>query len=152
MVGWVRLESLPTGAVLAGKYHWGQSAQPNAAYRLSVRPGRRLVFIVSPNGEYLTSYSLAGDTALAMGQWHHVAAVFDAAAGQMRIYLDGDLEAAKTVSYHRINVTDEAFYLAANVDSSDAVAQHLDGALDEWQIYAEPLSESQIETLMAQTR
>ena len=150
MVGWVKPES-PTGLVIGGKYHWGQSSQPNAAYRLSLNGSGNLTWIVSPNGLFSEDYALSGSSVLTAGQWHHVAGVFDSGSGQLRVYVDGVLDGSKSVSYNAINVTTEAFYLGANTNGSGQAAQFFDGALDEWRVYAEALSESDIEALLNQT-
>ncbi len=146
LVGWVNIESLPSDfAMLAAKYEWGVN---NRAYRFGFGSDGRLHLVVSPDGTYdLNSFGLTGQTALRSGQWYHVAAVFDANAQTLRLYVDGLLDASRSVGFNSINISTAPFMLAANLQNGTAV-QHLDGQLDEWYVYAEALTATDIQALM----
>jgi hypothetical protein len=76
-----------------------------------------------------------------------VAAVFDAQARTMTLYLDGEQEATRGVAFDSIKASTAPFLLGAN-RGNGGVVQHFDGQLDEWQVYSRALSESEIEDLM----
>lgn len=148
LIGWMKPHRVdaPT-KVLAAKYQYGQN---NRAYRLDVRSeGRRLGFIVSPNGRFTKNYILEAtfDEPLETDRWYHVAGVFDAQRRRLTIYLDGDLVATRSVNYDHIYPASAPFFLGANQEGNEVV-QYFDGQLDEWRVYAEPLSEAQVEQVM----
>jgi beta-galactosidase len=145
LVGWMKAEEVWRWQMMASKYEWGVT---NRAYRFGLNSGNQLHFVVSPDGQYLDGHILNGWTALGAGEWHHVAAVFDAQTRTMALYLDGELDGIRTVVFDSINVSTAPFMLGANM-SNGSVVQHFDGQLDEWRIYSRALSESEIESLMA---
>ncbi len=71
--------------------HWwtGLSADGHAMFVLIDRNGNGM-----NQEDYLTGTSVVAD-----GQWHHIAVVRDGATGQNRLYVDGELQAAKSVTY-----------------------------------------------------
>ena len=144
LVGWARLESEPTGGhyVLVSKYDWGAN---NRAYRLTVNSNDQLVFVTSPDGLYDSSlYELtATNTDLAADQWYHIAAVFDATAQTMVLYLDGQEVASRTVNHNSIYAATVPFMLGANLNNGTAT-QFFDGQMDEWRVYAEALEATEI--------
>ena len=154
LVGWVQIESINPSlySMFASKYRWG-SPNSSRAYRFGITTSGQLHFAVSPDGSY--SYGnnvLEGTTTLQTGGvWHHVAAVFDSQAQEMRLYLDGALEASRMVTFGQINLSDAPFMLGANEQSTTGgtvVTQYFDGRLDEWYVYADNLSPAEIQALM----
>jgi len=143
IAGWINLASKNKYMVLAGKYEWGVQ---NRAYRLSLIDDNRLQVTISPDGRQLASYMLDGQTALRTDYWYHVAAVFDSQAQTMRLYLDGMLEAERTVNYSTIYTSTAPFMLGANVQNGNVV-QYFDGYLDDWWVYGMALSQFEIESL-----
>ncbi len=85
---------------------------------------------------------------MSAGTWYHVAGVFDAEGRTLAIYVDGNLVAARSVTYDRIHISSAPFMLGANVKSGEVV-QHFDGQLDDWRVYNRALTEREIEDLMA---
>jgi hypothetical protein len=145
LVGWIKPERVDAYMALAGKYEWQTS---NRAYRLNIQPTGQLVFIVSPDGTYNSSdHELVANPGLSAGAWYPVAGVFDAADQTLTIYVDGDVEATRSVDFDRVNVSDAPFMLGANL-SSGTVTQYYDGMLDEWRAYGRALSEAEVEALM----
>ena len=147
LVGCMKPESLERYQILAAKYEYGVN---NRAYRLDLRPGNRLMFIVSPDGGFSYDYALEANPAftLSAGAWYHAAGVFDAEQRSLAIYLDGDLIASRLVSYGTIYNSSAPFMLGAVLNNSSAT-QHFDGRLDEWRVYSRALTETEIENLMA---
>jgi hypothetical protein len=147
LVGWMRPESLERWQVLAAKYEFGVS---NRGYRLDLRPGDKVGFVVSPNGSISEDYRLeaSAPSPMQVDSWYQVAGVFDADQRTLSVYLDGDLVATRSVAYDRVNDSPAPFMLGANMQSG-SVVQHFDGLLDEWRVYTRALSQAEIEALMS---
>jgi hypothetical protein len=64
---------------------------------LGASPLRRLAFGVDRAG---TGRTIVGNTELNTGQWHHVAVTRSATTGQLRIFIDGLLDAQTTTGNH----------------------------------------------------
>ena len=149
LMGWARPESSSGNyMMMAAKYRWYYGGVENAGYRLGLLDDNRLHFIVSPDGTYQSAYRLDGPTVLETGAWHHVAAVFDAQAQEMHLYLDGVPEASKAVNFDHIHPSAAPFMLGADLDDQGEVTQYFDGLLDEWRVYARALSQAEIEEIM----
>jgi hypothetical protein len=148
LVGWLKRERLGEDMILVSKYEWGLSQR---AYRLQLTPGDRLRLVVSPNGAtYDSNVYLTGPTLLtSTTAWYHVAAVFDAANKRLKLYLNGNLEATKAVSYDMVFLSDAPFMLGANLVNTTAV-QPFDGQLDEWRVYNRVLGKNEIQALMSE--
>jgi len=149
LAGWVRLESInPNDAmIVASKYEYGVN---NRAYRLDIRPDGIPAFIVSPDGSTSSNYNLVATTPLTPNTWYHLAAVFDSQAQTMALYQDGVLAATRSITFNTIYPSTAPFFLGTNLNNGSAV-QFFDGLLDEWRVYARPLSQSEIQTLRATT-
>jgi len=149
LVGWAKPESVNQKQVMAAKYEYGVS---NRAYRIDLRLGNRIGFIVSPNGTYSGDYLLdvTAPGGLSADTWYHVAGVFDAQARTLSIYLDGDLVGTRSVSYDHIYDSSAPFMLGADMQSG-SVVQPFDGLLDEWRVYGRALDEGEVEDLMSST-
>ncbi|MCK6630235.1 MAG: PKD domain-containing protein [Anaerolineae bacterium] len=149
LAGWVRLESInPNDAmIVASKYEYGVN---NRAYRLDIRPDGIPAFIVSPDGSTSSNYNLVATTPLTPNTWYHLAAVFDSQAQTMALYQDGTLAATRSITFNTIYPSTAPFFLGTNLNNGSAM-QFFDGLLDEWRVYARPLSQSEIQALMSTT-
>jgi PKD repeat protein len=149
LVGWMNPETLERWQILAAKYEFGVN---NRAYRLDLRPGNLLGLIVSPNGSLTSGNILEASPSftLSPGIWYHVAGVFDAGRRTLSVYINGDLIASRSVTYDTIYNSSAPFMLGADL-KNDNVVQYFDGQLDEWYVFAQALSEGEIENLMAAT-
>jgi hypothetical protein len=109
-----------------------------------------LRLIVSPDGTYADAYGVTGGASLtSTANWYHVAAVFDAGAQRLKLYLNGNLDADKAVSYATVFQSNAPFMLGANViDGSPG--QYYDGLMDEWRVYNRALSQSEIQALVSE--
>lgn len=89
-----------------------------------------------------TGQNLVGIASIDDGSWHHIAAVHDATANQIRLYVDGMLEASAAVVYS------DRFDSTAPMDigwlNDGVVDYHLDGLLDELAIYDGVVSSTEI--------
>ena len=143
LAGWINAERVE-------RYEYGVS---NRGYRLDLRPGNGIGFIVSPDGAFASGYLLEAHPTftLSPGTWYRVAEVFDAGARTLSVYLDGELVATRSVTYDRVYNSSAPFMLGADMQSG-SVVQHFDGGLDEWRVYSRALSESEVEALIAPSR
>lgn len=149
LAGWVRLESINANnsMVVAGKFEYGTN---NRAYRLEIGADGKPVLVVSPDGTSSANYSLGGPTALATATWYHLAAVFDSQAQSMALYLNGTPVATRSVTYNAVYPSTAPLMLGASLNSGSP-AQFYDGLLDEWRVYARPLSQAEVQGLQATT-
>ncbi|MEP0846216.1 MAG: PQQ-dependent sugar dehydrogenase [Phycisphaerae bacterium] len=101
--------------------------------------------------------TIEGDVSVLDDAWHHVACVRDAAAGQLRIYVDGNLDYAGStgvtsadLSYPDSGVPDQAtpwgpyIVLAAEKHDAGPAYPSFNGFLDEFRVWNVALSQSQI--------
>jgi hypothetical protein len=147
LVGWMNVERLKHWQIMAAKHESGIN---NRAYRLDLRPGNRIGFIVSPDGSFSDEYLLEASPpfTLSSGTWYHVAGVFDAQQRTLSVYLDGEIIASRSVTYDSIYNSSAPFMLGANLRNG-SVVRHFDGQLDEWRVYSRALTGGEIEDLMA---
>lgn len=143
LVGWIKRESTGSDMILASKYDYGVS---DRAYRFQLTSGNNLRLIVSPDGTYNSAYSAVGSSTLtSTSNWYHVAAVFDAGAQKIRLYLNGNLDAEHNVTYDTVHQSDAPFILGANLNNGQPT-QFFDGLMDEWRVYTRALSQDEIRT------
>jgi hypothetical protein len=142
LVGWVRPERLKDTQVVIARYEYGLK---NRGYRLDLRSNEAIGFIVSPDGEFTEDYLLRVSLAepLQVGQWYHLAAVFDGANQALVVYVDGQEVGRRTVAYPSIYPSTAPLMLGANLEAG-SVTQHFEGQLDEWRIFSEALSPTAI--------
>jgi hypothetical protein len=88
------------------------------------------------------------DAPLPLGQWSHLTGVYDKAAAQMRLYVNGALQAtvnnATTLDTHGAVQIGRAFY-------NSGFRNHWPGSIDDVQVFSEPLSAAQAGQLAAGT-
>jgi hypothetical protein len=146
LVGWFRPETVERDQVLVSKYDYGNNGR---AYRLDLRTGNRIGFIVSPDGTFTTDNLLEASPSFSINtsSWYHLAGVFDAQEQTMTLYLNGVLLATRVVAFNGINNSAAPFMLGANL-SNGAPTQFYDGLLDDWRVYNRPLSQTEILSLI----
>jgi large repetitive protein len=141
---WFRTDSVKkTAQTLAGK--------GSDSWRLYADANRgRLVFALNgPQGAGKDRYRaprITSKRAVADGQWHHVAGVYD--GQRMALYLDGTLEGSMTVS-GSLALCAEPLWLGNN---PGARSEWFQGALDEVRLYACGLSEQDVKALRGGVR
>jgi hypothetical protein len=89
---WVRPAAIGTYGVLVAK----ESSSGGRNYRLSLTATGKLELQWKNTGG--TTQTVTGATALTTNTWQHVAGVFDAAAGESRVYVNGALAARAAAS------------------------------------------------------
>jgi hypothetical protein len=89
---WLRLASLGTYGVLISK----ESSSAGRNYRLALTTTGKLELQWKTTAG--TTQTVTSTAAVSLGGWHHVAAVFDPAAGESRLYLDGQIVGQKSTA------------------------------------------------------
>jgi hypothetical protein len=146
LAGWFNLESGEKEEIIAAKYAYDIN---DRAYRLDLRPGNKVGFIVSPDGTFKSNYLLEATPpfTLTTKTWYHLASVFDASQRTMTIYLDGTLIGSRSVTFDKIFNAAAPFTLGASLRGSLPKGGY-DGLLDEWRIYSRALSQNEVQSLM----
>lgn len=92
------------------------------------------------------NHPVYGKTAIALGEWHHVAVSYD--GDTWRIYVDGRLDAeSKADATPRADST-QHFAIGAALDSKGTPAGALHGAVDEVRVWKRARTEAEISTSM----
>jgi|GEM_PF-1307730 len=113
-------------------YEWEFSKLSDETIRFDVTDG-------TDNTEVVTS------TSTAEGVWYHVGAVYDDAAGDIEIYLDGSLEDSATP----VTMQNDGgpLWLGAEADGGSGT-EWLDGRIAEFRFYDAVLSGTQLQTII----
>ncbi|MDX1523469.1 MAG: LamG domain-containing protein, partial [Anaerolineae bacterium] len=149
MVGWVKFNSSEwLRQAIISKYDGDDHDQ--RSYRLVYRPEGTFVFNASRNGNYQNNFELTADApnGIVSGTWYHLAGVYDSTGQTMALYLDGDLIGSRTVTHSSIYDSSAPFIIGADMRFG-YIDRYFDGALDDWQVYGDALTETEIEDLMA---
>ncbi|HXX94555.1 MAG TPA: LamG-like jellyroll fold domain-containing protein, partial [Planctomycetota bacterium] len=121
---------------------WNSSTNQNG-YFLRLNASNYLTFNIMP----ASGAAVGIDTsprAVATGGWHHVAGVYDAAAGSMLMYVDGVVDATQLLSGAPAPGADASGLRIGD----DYGANNFLGHIDEARIYSSALTAAQVGTLM----
>jgi hypothetical protein len=135
IVAWVWQDVLPSNAYRIF-YICGRSQVANDL-DLQINWGDDRVYFYTTNGA-----SVASPYALPLHRWVMVAATFDTATNQSRLYLDGQLVASSTVGAH--SASDSVFTVGY---STVFGGRWFQGAVDEVAVYGRALSDVEIREL-----
>lgn len=105
----------------------------NGGFILRLKPGGTLEFFVLLSNQ--AGHGLSGATVVTSGVWHHIAAVCD--GSQLRVYLDGTLEASLNVGTYPGSGTSNLF-----IGKGTWNGGHVNGLIDEARITATALYHS----------
>lgn len=128
------------------------SGVSNSIYSLEVRNGR-VAFIVRASGTARAPGEIEGDTHIADGVFHHVAAIRDVESGLLRLYIDGTEDTQSPVSLSPVNwgpildddgSPDPLTVGARRVAGRSATENHFSGNLDEVSFYHRALSSNEV--------
>ena len=86
-------------------------------------------------------------TLIPIGQWTHIAAVVDAGSDVIKVYANGTEVASEFLQGRGIHDTTRSLFIGAKEDNNNN-GDYFDGLMDEFQIYGDALSSSQITELM----
>jgi len=94
-------------------------------------------------------YSTKSSVVVNDGTWHHVVLSRDAVAGTYRIYIDGVLNASGSIA---TGVIGTPFSSIGRIEDTGGTPEYLSGQLDEVRIYSSVLTDSQVVSIMNDTR
>lgn len=138
---------------------WARSNTPNwnvAGALVSRRPqfvlhpwanSRRISFTILHSGgtQHHCEADLATIPGFSLTDWHHYAGSYDAATGEARLHVDGELRATTNIGPHLLDSTTGPLHLGRDV----GLARYFDGAIDEALVYDRLLAPSEIMALAA---
>ncbi|ARN55662.1 Laminin G domain protein [Sedimentisphaera salicampi] len=87
------------------------------------------------------TFTLQGSTPLSYSQWHHIAAVYDAVQGQMRIYVNGSLDASAEIPPAALS---SEWYEPLIGSGGSGKRENFVGCIDKLQIFNYALSGQEI--------
>ncbi len=96
---------------------------------------------------------LTGTAQINDGQWHHIAATFDAATGERKLYVDGVLDVQDVVAVPGTAISQWAsgrYAIAARATAADAAANIYRGYVDDVRIYSKVLTGDQIAEIISE--
>jgi beta-galactosidase len=135
LTGSLTLEAWVTPKVTG--YHQPIIAKGDTQYALK-QSGRTLEFFIYGGGQWITaSWALPDDWT---GREHHVAGVFDAAAGTLTLHVDGQVRATRNTTQKPSSNT-APLALAVDVDNP---TREFSGTIRKARVYARPLSAAEL--------
>lgn len=135
LTGSLTLEAWVTPKVTG--YHQPIVAKGDTQYALK-QSGRTLEFFIYGGGQWITaSWALPDDWT---GREHHVAGVFDAAAGTLTLHVDGQVRATRTTT-QRPSSNTAPLALAVDADNS---TREFSGTIRKARVYGRALSAAEL--------
>ncbi|MFG2725527.1 glycoside hydrolase family 2 TIM barrel-domain containing protein [Streptomyces canus] len=135
LTGSLTLEAWVTPKVTG--YHQPLIAKGDTQYALK-QSGKTLEFFIYGGGQWITaSWALPDDWT---GREHHVAGVFDAAAGTLTLHMDGQVRATRTTT-QRPSSNTAPLALAVDVDNS---TREFSGTIRKARVYGRALSAAEL--------
>ncbi|MEU0424151.1 glycoside hydrolase family 2 TIM barrel-domain containing protein [Streptomyces canus] len=135
LTGSLTLEAWVTPKVTG--YHQPLIAKGDTQYALK-QSGRTLEFFIYGGGQWITaSWTLPDDWT---GREHHVAGVFDAAAGTLTLHVDGQVRATRTTT-QRPSSNTAPLALAVDVDNP---TREFSGTIRKARVYGRALSAAEL--------
>ena len=116
----------------SSKVHWW------AGVGHTVERGKARFYVRDRAGN---GFGVSGTTVLTDAAWHHVVAVQDGAAAELRIYVDGNLEGTTPTSYSSDFIAPTAKLTIGWLD----IGLHFNGDLDEAAFYSRSLTQEEID-------
>lgn len=138
ITAWIRAASIPPvrGGIV---WKWGPGGPEDDQYTLHLRDGGYPSFVLSD----VWTTMVQAPAPVTLHAWTHVAGVYDSAAGQMRLYVNGTLADSRSLSYYNIRSTAEPVYIGRGCNLDD----FFHGTIDDVRIYNRALSAGEVATL-----
>ncbi|MFD0856710.1 LamG-like jellyroll fold domain-containing protein, partial [Actinomadura adrarensis] len=140
---WVKPDQTAIGDVVA------QTGAFQSGFYLGMQPGGQAVFkrpTTDTDDGGGAWHNAVDDAPLPLGQWSHLTGVYDKDAAQLRLYVNGQLQA--TVNNATTLDTRGPVLIGRSVYNGEPV-NYWPGAIDDVQVFAEPLSGDQAAQLAA---
>jgi hypothetical protein len=141
VVSWVFAESADSTDIIVSKYNPRGGAQ-SRGFALEIHQGGNASFYAGRGG---TAGEVSSRTnAVSFGAWHHIAGVYDASAGELRIYVDGRLDGTEPYS-GGIDLSQDDLYFGSNGQTDGA--DYYTGRLSDVALWNRALTASEIAAL-----
>ncbi len=137
MMVWVRSSATNWSAnnrIMGKGYSWAIQVQSSAYAGLQIANG-------------VTNTVLTGTSPINDGQWHHIAATFDAVTGERKLYVDGVLDVEDVVGVPGTPISTWAtgrYAIAGRATDANTAATIYRGYVDDVRIYNSVLTASEI--------
>jgi hypothetical protein len=146
VAAWVKADRLVTGTHMTAVSQLGAF---NSGFALQYNSGHQkwLFLFASADGEPATWGGAASSQQPVTGQWVHLAGVYDAAARQLRIYVNGQLGGSQpwTSTWHATGPVAIGRGMWRGQPS-----EHWPGSIDEVRLYTRALSEADVRAIVSQ--
>jgi len=144
---WYRYDGKPQswGRILSKA--WGTIAAPYICYGITLDDspeGSQKVLFQAHLSPTQTSYSNFSTTSMSVGEWYHLAGVFDPANNIISLYVNGIREAYSTTGNSTIANTTGHFRVADDQQTFEGAK----GVLDDIRIYSKALSQIEVLSLL----
>ncbi len=103
-------------------------------YRLDVTAGNKAYFLISSNSPSNLYAQITGGTTITDGNWHHVVAVRDRTAGDIKIYVDGISDAAPVAESTAMGLSSTQDLQIGRDYRDGAYVRYFNGTIDEVRI------------------
>lgn len=103
-------------------------------------------YLIFGNGDGSSDYSIAGSTVINTGEWVHACVTRQKSSGQIRLYVDGELDGFGIGSTTSLSDSTYAYIAGANDGG-----QHWDGNIDDIRIYDSVLNAAEIRSIAGRT-
>lgn len=139
---WVKMDAYPTGeaGLLSGRTWWN-AGETNLEFHPFF--GLDKVYLINQQGAVPGENPVAAIPSASLGEWIHIAATYDAVAGQALIYFNGVVAGQSFVDPSRV-VDIGNFTLGGNA----LYGRWFDGQIDELYIYDRALNVDEVNALM----
>jgi hypothetical protein len=146
VAGWVYISEFPAEGAVGIICVRGDKRPGLDTWTLSTQPDGHVGFCITSEEDESASVKAPAK----QGQWFHLAGVFDAEAGRLALYLNGELAAEETTSLKPIWRLDRTLEAGIGLGNSSGTFHSwpFRGLLDEWALYARALPESDIRALV----
>lgn len=141
--GWVNLNSDGNNHMIVSKY---DSAGNREGYYLMVASSGivRFVYDTDDNSSYL---AVEGVSSVLDGDWHHIAATFNADTDEIVVYVDGQSDGSQNTSISNLGIGSQNLYIG----SFQGTGHFANGSIDEVGVWSRALTEAEIADLYERT-
>jgi len=143
---WIYATGLPTGP-------WGQILMRCDTrtyldpYYLAMRPDGGIRFHVEDDSGSASHGADVDTSPIPLGQWKHVAGVFDSAAGTLQVFIDGALTAQINTTVRPFRDLDPNASPGVVIGNTMGYVQGFNGMIDELAVYARALAPAEIQSI-----
>lgn len=142
---WVKMDAYQShDADMLAVRTWWEGDETNIGFHSAFGVPRDDVYLINNSATTLAEMPTGTITLDMLGQWVHVAATYDAVAGEAYVYINGVKGAKATINpTHLVDIGN--YTLGGNMTDQ---GRYFDGAIDELKIYNHALSQAEVDALL----